>query len=891
MLFAAAIAITVSPRAAFPPLDRWLGAGTSVRVRTFVPCTLAALAAFVLMAPVIADGDAGQSGDWPINVALVHELLDAIEEGRRPLWVMDISTGDPVFELYPTLPHWIVALAAHAFGRHHVHAITMWLALAGYASVAAGVTRLALRWSAWPVAVLAGAAVAVEGGSVWTFGATGVWRWGLFPSTLALGAAVWGLSSLFDLRTDVRPSRMVRAWALYALALALHPIVLLITACVGAGIAVSACVGPKRERAGWARVLLHLGIAVLLMAWSWGPASARLLQYGVRFATMQVPLTLGLERMASGVLPEGAFPVAMTLAWVAAATAIAFGTASARVIALAALAVVALYLEPLFLDLGLSPTLASTRLQSYRVGALLVPLLYALVPAALSAPALAIDRLEHRPLRVGLRIAGGALACFALYAFGSHALERTRVHVAALRNEARHVELPDREGLRALESFFSQEVRSLPPGRFARAYYEAGGAGAHEILLVAQRARMPIAPRAEAMACFFFREQFATITPETLRRLGIRWAISRPGFEAPTAGAPDSERALGAFRVREVPEWDGSFGHVERGEGTLRFETISDHHLVVHLEGTDAPALASFATPYYPRWRARSRGAHVPTYAFPATPEPRVERLLAAWLPPGRTELAPDGPLPSDRAGWPLVLVGIALAALAWPWRGGHRAATLRARVRDLWARAEPHLLSPRALATGAVLFFGVVLARQGALGGSHEALRFGMFFPGATVHTISSGQREPCDPDPLGRRFECRDGTIVRMMIWPLLRDAEVGYAVPVPAIGVEPASASEIEVELPFRPSGRYLGACATTCRAELEVGGRTHAFAPGRTIAIEPDPTARRAIVRIHATQGDTAFGLVHDLAIDVDRSRDVPFAPEAPPREVSAITATP
>src|SRR6185436_1831537 len=70
------------------------------------------------------------------------------------------------------------------------------------------------------------------------------------------------------------------------------------------------------------------------------------------------------------------------------------------------------------------------------------------------------------------------------------------------------------------------------------------------------------------------RERIEDLSPASLRRFNIRWAIAQD--HSPVLGDPASERVLGSFHIREIKEWDGAFARIERGDGELRVTRLDD---------------------------------------------------------------------------------------------------------------------------------------------------------------------------------------------------------------------------------------------------------------------------------------------------------------------------
>lgn len=808
--------------------------------------------------PVVAD--AGRRGDWPQNLAVVHELYDAYAQGRAtPNVFLGVSAGDPTLDLYPTLPHRAVAAIAALLGSEAlVDPLTMWLVVVAYIAAAVAVTRVALRFAAWLPALLAGVACLVDTGSVFCWGIDATWYWGLFPSTISLAITLSALPSALDLvREGPTRGRVATLWLLCALGPVVHPIGVVFVAVLVIAAALAIVVS-KRHRVRFALVALHMGTGVLISAHWWMGQGERLTAGASHFGTPQLAMDLAVERILDGAVPESALPALMLISLLTLATT---HRRYAGFVWAGAWVMLGLYLEPLFLDLGLSPSRVAARWQSYRASTVAMPLLYAAAAAVLSAPAQVPRR---RWLAIATRVASIAALCAAFGPMGE-AVDWGRAHVRRMHQRITEERVRDPADVDAMVAFFRTQAPDLGPDRYARALYLWGGDPVNAPIWIWDRAGVPVVARGLTVPIFVSREQLYELSPESLRRYAIRWAIDyeRP----PSIGDPATERRFGAFVVRELDTWDGRLAHDAGGSDAVRVEEVREEQIILR-NTSPRPVLAELGLLYSPRWRGVHDGRAIRVCARPATSDPSVERVLAAWLPPGRSVLRPDGTLPSDWKYVPISLLGLALATLAWPWR---RTAAWRARLASLarrWGRL--------AVVAAMLAVFLALPTWQGAFGGYAKSLRFGGLFGPARVTSIQAEHRRACTPDRLGRAFTCPGGPSVEMEVVETINDTPFGWNVPTPGLRFTASGPWEIEIEVPSRwAPGLYRLSCHGNCASmNLHLGGARVDAPARRTTSFEISDPQEGLRLRVRGHAGDGWLALVRADAIDLDRTSDVP-----------------
>lgn len=876
LLLAMAALATVLPRRTRLRLPL---VGEIGRHREAFTAGIIALLGLLTFGPIVRAGEAGYHCDWSQNIAVVEEIVQEWSHGRpTPAVFLGIAAGDPTPDLYPTLPHQLAAVIAYLMGgASHAHMVTMVIVLVAWIAAAVGVTRLALCFSAWPVALLAGLACLFDSTEMFQWSLSGTWYWGLFPSTCAIGVLVNGLPSLARM-LEAPPTRgqMVTAWALIGLGAMTHPIALLMSIVIFGSAVLGTAFARRERRLRWASVALHVGIALGLAAFAWLPATTRLMLYAVHYGNPQIPVWLALERCVTGLFPQTSFATLMGFS----VFTLLSGRRGAAWAWLAAWIALSLYMEPLFLDLGLAPTPSSARIQCFRTTSVAMPLLYAASGALFSAPA----AVPHGRYGKVTRFVPALAFLAAIGWLGSAPFETgaswARSHAETGLRLVSEVRITNRPAFEEMLSWFREQAAALPPGQYARVAYECGGDPINEVLRIHPESGLPVTTHGRFVPIFLAREQFHATTPDNLQRWAVRWSIGADQVEP--RGDPATERRFGILRVREVPSWDGQLVHVVRGEGTARLAEIDDAHLAIDVEAA-APVLVEMGIPYYPRWRGEHEGSAITPCGEPVdAAAPTEERVLAAWLPPGRTVLTPDGPLPSDRAGWPLTLLGLVLAAVIWPRRSplalDARLAPVRAAARAFVVRHS----GAAVLATACVV--AVVLpARQGAFGGTARSLRFGGMFAPAQIDVVTPEGRVPCEArDLLGHDVRCPGGVRALLVVTHNVYDAAVGWPVPLPGVLINSGGT----FELVFHAAGTWSPGehrlfCGGGCRrVGIVIDGVERSFDAQQTRVFELDHTEEGLDVHVYGVSGETPISIVRSDAVDVDRHHDVPVCGESP-----------
>lgn len=849
--------------------------GEIARHRELFVCTIIASIGYAAFGPTVRAGQAGYFCDWGQNIALVREIATEWAQGRpTPAVLMGVAGGDPTIDLYATLPHQVAALISLWLGGPaHAHHVTMAVVMVAWIGAAVGVARLALRFSAWPVAILAGLACLWDSTEMFQWSVAGTWYWGLFPSTCGIAVLVNGLPWVADL-IERPPTRagIALAWLFVGLGAATHPIALLMALVVlGAGVIGTAFSRPER-RTRWGSVVLHVGIALGLGAFWWLPATTNLMLYANHFGNPQIPVALALERSVNGGFPQTSFGA---LLGVSVFTLLAWRRGSSWTW-LGAWLALSLYMETLVLDLGLSPSPSSVRIQCFRTTSVAMPLLYAAVGAMLSSPA----RVPYGRLKV-LRFMPALAFAAAIGWLGTAPFEASKTwaqgHVEHALGLLTAQRITNRPALDELLGWFREQAAALPPGQYARVTYECEGVPINEVLRIATESGLPVVTHGRFVPIFLEREQFHATTPENLRRWAVRWSI---GDEFEPSGDPATERRFGDLRVREIPSWDGSLVHVVRGEGTAHLAEIDDAHLAIDVEAS-APVLVEIGIPYFPRWRGVHDGAPITPCGRPVdTTAPTLERVLSAWLPPGRTVLRPDGALPSDGNGWPISAAAIALAFVVWPRRN-----PLHVRVTSAWSFVRGIVVGYSGSIVLAAACVGLVALplRQGVLTGTARALRYGGVFPAAHVEVMTPEGLVPCTThDFLGHDVRCSGGVRAMMVMTHNVYDQPIGWPLPLPGIWINAGGTFETVFHGTgtWAPGAHWLycgGACS---QVGIVIDGVEQRFEPGLTRAFTLSHEERDLEVHVHGGAGDSGITIVRQDAVDIDRTNDVPACADAP-----------
>ena len=330
------------------------------------------------------------------------------------------------------------------------------------------------------------------------------------------------------------------------------------------------------------------------------------------------------------------------------------------------------------------------------------------------------------------------------------------------------------------------------------------------------------------MSALFLRERIEDVSPASLRRFNVCWVMRADGT-SPSVGDPATEKRFRGYVLRELPEWDGAFARIERGEGTVRVLRLEDERIDVEVSGTSRPALVALGMGYYPRWRANheQQGA-LPVYAIPSIEGGRLQ-IPAAWLPPGRTTFMPSGSLPSDGAGRiPTGLAILVAFAVIVLWSVPARP-LVNARTRLLRATARALRWSARhrrRLALGGAGLAAMVLAVAAILSAVAPARALqvgnGLRAP-ATVEALIDGSWKTCGYRPMYGAYRCPGPVLVQDTTAQLLNDAPPSPPFVVPAIHVTTVKGQvAVRIRMRARLHGEYWAA-TNGPRVDLELSAK--------------------------------------------------------------------
>jgi hypothetical protein len=843
-------------------------------------------AATVTFAPLVGEMPRWKTWDFGTHHVLTREMLGSLERhGSVPHWLNGVGSGDSPYELYPHLSYLLWARLAQLFGGETAVApMLAWVALVTHVLIAVQVSRLALRLAAWPIAAIVGLLAFLDVGSFESGGAQSLLEVGLLHAGIA---QVLVLESCIQLLAFVRHPRLRSAagiWTAAALAAASHPSSLLFLICaVIAALAVSVVCrdAPPRRLIGGA---LHLVLGVGLGAFVWLPQAERLLAYGIHIGYFLLSLPSAAAEFAGGRQPPSSFPPILVLGLLGSIAALAARRAAAAVLAATTgLLLLGFTDVPFLLLFDLAPRHLS-RLQGFRFLMLVRPLLFVMAAALAGGAARHVRRavpLGRPAARRALTAVALLVAILALPAVGSQLSVLRRLLTA---------EVPDREGYTGLVEWARRESVGASPGAYGRLLVERDGNWVHH---VAAESGLPTLLLGDQVAVLL-RERMEDATPESLRRFNVRWVLSRGAGS--NLGEPGSERRFGSFVVREIASWDGRLARVERGGGEAAVAGLTNQQVELELRGTGQPALVALGVGYYPRWRATtSSGRTVPVFAARATSTSPL-RVPAAWLPPGRTTFTPDASLPSDTSGraastlTAALLLSICATRACAParrrWLKG--LASLR-RTRDALAR--------RRLAVGAAAAAAVALGLSAPIGKPDLAFRVTKgLLPVASVEArVPDGDWRTCGYSWIGRRYECSGAGSVRDGAAFVLTDHPSSTPFLSPAVVASAHTpGSEFRVRSRLRLAGRYWGRAWGGGQATLRgTDAKDLVLADARARAtFDAGATAREheLLLRVDG-QEPLGVTLVRRDALDLDRTRDVPWAPQSAPQELASLVVRP
>jgi hypothetical protein len=817
-----------------------------------------ALLGLSVLGPALREAPRHKSWDYGPHHALTRALARGLAQGHVPRYLVGVSTGDSPFEMYP-LPAYALAAGASLLlgGDAQAPLALLLLAAACHVVIAALVARLASHFAPLPLAFGLGVAAFFDLGSFESGAANTILEVGLLHGALAQCLLLLALDmALVIASAGPRRGRVVGLWLAAAAAAAAHPSSLLfllaLLFALLAGAALARSPAPRKPLAA----ALHVGVGVMLSAWVWMPYAARVLAHGLHFAYPAPPLSAALGELSGLRQPPTSFPLLLALGYAGLAGALLRRRAASLALACLTATLLLGWSElPHRLFFDWQPH-ALARLQSFRLLTLVRPLLFAAAALPLAA---AWRFVRARTPLLGLAFPAGTLALIGA-GLVCAATQSGRFPTGGdeLRAAAQS-QVEDPAGFEQLLTWAAAEQRARLPGRFARLMWSGSENGIYH---VTAETGLPAFFVGDGVA-LLLRERIEDNSKQSLRRFNVRWIASR--------GEQPGERRFGSYVVRELPEWDGQLARIEKGAGSLRVLAREDERIEVELTDTDAPALVALGLGYYGRWRARREdGSAVPVHALPATPGGSV-RVLAAWLAPGKTVFQADAALASDGLGRAPTAVGLAVAALSLFAGRRSRLAPRRAR-----AIATALALAPAAWAL-------LLAARPPQTDKALRLLRG--IGPEAQVEArVPGGGWTACRFGWLRRDFECPGLGRIGDGVGFVVRDHPSSTPFLTPAIVAHPYEPRvEYRVRLARRLAGSHWaagwGAGGGTLRCggrELELQRRRQPFELEGGAA----PTECELLLR---TRGRVAQGatLVRQDAVDLDRSRDVPWAPDEPP----------
>ena len=860
---------------AWPHAPDWLRAPPP-RVAAAVGLTIVAVLGLGTFWDVLTETPDWQMGDWgPQRTALAH-LMPSLPGLHAPVWDHTVSTGDAPYDLYPSLAYFVAGHLAVVLGlEHDLPLVLMITAVLVHVAIALGTTAIAMHLASKPIAVLVGVAALVDGGAVAHGGTVGLFRWALLHSALSLAFAMIAALGVIGALTRPRLRTSIAIWMGTALACAAHPAGLIGAAASIVALAAVALlasdVPPRRALAA----IGHLALGMALGAFAWMPLAARILAYGEHFPNgFHTPAGL-LQDLLANATPLTWFGMLGFAGYLGVLAGLWSRRAALVYVAATALVLVVGLTELPYLALGLVPSQSVARLGVERLVQIARPFL-----AALGAYAIALLSRQVRGAWQGAsrdrKLVGAAVLgvlCGTLFRVVPAFWENVSGRAVA---EA-HVFAPDAHGRAQLTRWAAERAAELGPGAWARAVFDED---THEGMHLTAETGLPtfhMGPIPDML----LRERIEDLSPASLRRFDVRWAIGLDG-RSPSIGDPDTEQALGTYRVREIRGWDGQFARIERGKGTV-ITTRLDSGAVEISVAADGPVLVALGTGYYPRWRAtHASGADEPVYALP-TIEGGALHVVAAWVAPGKTTFTCDGPLPRDHDGLVIsILAALLGVAIVVAWRTRLRWRVLR-QVIAIRDRLPLHLAGRVGVPVVVLL-----LVAKGCLDGHApvRALRVGSGVrAGATVEArLAEGAWQDCGYESVTGRFRCEGLVTVYDSTARLLNDAEPSWAFLAPAITASrDVPGVEIRIRIAGHFAGRYLAAADGV--TSFSLGAQHHDI--GAQIALDLRDDGERTVeLRADLAAATWQFAMVRADALDPPR----PFLdgpPDTAPPEISAI----
>jgi hypothetical protein len=594
----------------------------------------------------------------------------------------------------------------------------------------------------------------------------------------------------------------------------------------------------------------------MLSAWVWMPYAARVLAHGLHFAYPAPPLSSGARRALGLRQPPTSFPLLLALGYAGLAGALLRRRAASLALACLTATLLLGWSElPHRLFFDWQPH-ALARLQSFRLLTLVRPLLFAAAALPLAA---AWRFVRARTPLLGLAFPAGTLALIGA-GLVCAATQSGRFPTGGdeLRAAAQS-QVEDPAGFEQLLTWAAAAARAAPR-RFARLMWSGSENGIYH---VTAETGLPAFFVGDGVA-LLLRERIEDNSKQSLRRFNVRWIASR--------GEQPGERRFGSYVVRELPEWDGSW----RGSRKARARCACSR-------GRTSASRSSSRTPTPPRW-SRSASATTDAGARGARTARQSRSTRCRRRPAGACASSLHGSRPARRCSRPTRRwLRTAWAARpprsAWPWRRSACSPAGAARLAPRRARAIADGTRARARRVGAPARGAAAADRQGSAPaarhrprGPGRSARAGRRVDGVPLRMAADATSVP-RPRPDRRRRGIRRARPSVQHAVPDARDrrASVRAARGVPRAARAAARGFALGRRLGRRrrhAALRRAGTGAAAAQAALRARGWRA-------------PTECELLLR---TRGRVAQGatLVRQDAVDLDRSRDVPWAPDEPPR---------
>jgi hypothetical protein len=889
-----ALAVPATPVAAIARLicAGAIGVGVAlawprIPARAFPSARLAkAIALFVVAAigiavfwDVLVDAPDWQTGDWGPQHAVLARIMPSLPGVNVPVWNHALSTGDAPLELYPALTYLVTGHVAWLFSLDVPQAY-MVVAVVVHVGLAVMTTAVAMRIANRPIAVVVGILFMIDSGAISHGGTVGLFHWGLLHSAFAHAFSMIAALGILAALKRPRIGASVAIWLGTAVSTAAHPAALITAAAYALALAIvavlAADVPPRRALAA----LGHVVLGVALGASVWLPASERLLAYGQHFPNELFPGVKMWQTLVGVAMPITAYAIVVFAGYLGILSGMWSRRAEVIFVALVGLVMMVGLADAPYLAFGLAPSKAVARLGAIRMMLLVRPFIFAI--AAFAVRELFVRaRAAWSGAPQRSRLVAAALLAVMAAAVGRVAPDYWRAETQRAVSEAEQF-APDPAGRQLLEKWALQQAQQLGPNAWARALFEQD---THEHLHLTALTGLPtfhMSPQPDLL----LRERIENLEPASVRRFDVKWVIAVG--HSPSFGDPASELVLGTYHIRTLPDWDGKFARVERGNGTVDVVRLDDRavEIDVHAAG---PVLVALGTGFYPRWRAtHASGANEPVYALPAI-DGAALHVVSAWVAPGRTVFTCDGPLPSDGDGRVLSLLAALAAAaaiVAWRrprWRIGLLRRVARARA---WARGR--------LARGIEYGVPALLAALAVRGCYEQSRRAPAILVGgglrASAHVqarANGGDWEDCAYSPISASYRCEDVVSVSDTTVNQINDAPPSWAFITPAIAItSEAPGVELRITRDLKLAGEYW-ASSSYGGVDLQVGNDAARMIGTNTIVELDDRGEQTVTLALRVPDLATMFvTIVAKDALEPDRAFLAP-PPPVPPAEITSI----